>query len=458
MRGVMIDVSDRRLAEEQLIGRATHDPLTGLTDRAVLLDRLEVALREGRRSGNPVALLLVDLDDFKQVDDALGHDPGDDLLVALGHRLSDDLRDSDTVARLGRDDLAVLLTTDADREGAIVAATRVHAALGRPIEVGDLRLQCGASIGIALHPDHADDVATLIARADIAMYLAKRSGRPFALYESELDRTSVRRMTLLGQLRRAIRDDELDLDFQPCFDLSTGHAVAAEALVRWRHPEHGRVGPDDFIRLAEVSGLIQSLSRWVVEHAIEQHMRAGLDLQLSVNLSVRNLAETDLVNWLDRLLDERGFPPDRLVVELTESEVMSDVASAIGVLRRIRDLGVGVAIDDFGTGQSALAYLKSLPIDEMKIDRAFVGGIGGNDRDAAICGAVIDLAHRLGLRVVAEGAANASDVATLRRLGCDRAQGYFLGRPAPAGDLAGLAPRVVGAAVPDDVPGVGGPR
>jgi diguanylate cyclase (GGDEF)-like protein len=452
MRGVMMDVSDRRRAEDELREQATHDSLTGLANRWLLVDRLEAALADPRGRRRGVALLLLDLDDFKEVNDTLGHEAGDSLLVALGDRLRDELADCDTVARLGGDEFAVLLTADADEGVAVAAATRVQAILERPFEVGGLQLHCGASIGIALHPGHGDDVATLIARADIAMYLAKRSGRPWAVYEPALDETSVRRLTLLGQLRRAIADDELDLEFQPCFDLATGRAVAVEALVRWTHRDQGRVEPTDFIRLAEVSGLIQPLSRWVVEHAVDSQQAAGTDLQLSVNLSARNLVESDLVGWLAELLAAKGFPPGRLVLELTESEVMGDVGAALEALRHLRGLGVGVAIDDFGTGRSALAYLKSLPIDELKIDRAFVAGIGTNSRDAAICGSIIDLAHRLGLRVVAEGAASDADLDTLRRLGCDRAQGHFLGFPVAAEGLAGLASRFVGD-TGDDVAG-----
>jgi diguanylate cyclase (GGDEF)-like protein len=447
MRGVMVDVSDRRTIEDLLRERATHDPLTGLPNRALFADRIEQALREGRRSGNPVALLLLDLDDFKEVNDALGHEAGDRLLVAFADRLRHELRDCDTIARLGGDEFALLLTTDADTKGASVVAQRVLEVAERPFDIDGLDLQTRASIGIAIHPDHAIDAATLSARADVAMYLAKRSGRGAELYEPELDRSSVRRLSLLGHLRGAISAGELDLEFQPCFDLATGELAAVEALVRWDHPEHGRIGPDDFIRLAEMSGLIEPLSRWVVAEAVQVVATHAPGLQVSANLSVRNLVEPDLVAWFQELVATHQLQPGQLVLELTESEVVHDVEAASAVLRTVADLGIGIAVDDFGAGQSALAYLRQLPVDELKLDRSLVTGVGDDDDVVAICSAVVELAHRLGLRVVAEGVAGPSDIAALRAMGCDRGQGYFLGEPVRAEQLAGLAAMTVAGAL-----------
>jgi diguanylate cyclase (GGDEF)-like protein/PAS domain S-box-containing protein len=429
VRGVMVDVSDRRRAEEQLRQQATHDPLTGLANRSLLADHLDLSLREARRTGDPLALLVLDLDGFKEINDALGHEAGDRLLASFATRLRHELRDADTIARLGGDEFAVLLTTDADIAGASAVANRVLELAERPLDVAGLQLQARVSIGIAVHPDHGKDAAELSSRADVAMYLAKRSGSGIAVYHPELDRSSGRRLSLVGHLREAIDAEQLSLRFQPCFDLASGRVVATEALVRWSHPVHGEVGPDEFIRLAEMSGLIQPLSRWVIARAVEHLAGAPERLQVSANLSVRNLAEPDLVPWLAELVSKHEVPPGRLVLELTETEMMNDITTASVVLREIADLGIGLAIDDFGAGQSALAYLRSLPVEELKLDRALVGGVGTNQEAAAICEAIVRLGHQLDLRVVAEGVSSASDVAALRRMGCDRAQGFFLGEP-----------------------------
>ena len=447
MRGVMVDVTAQHGIEELLRQRATHDALTGLPNRALFGDRLEQALREGRRTGDPVALLLLDLDDFKEVNDALGHQAGDRLLVAFAERLSHEVRDCDTIARLGGDEFALLLTTDADSTGAMAVAQRVLEVAERPFDIDGLALQTRASVGIALHPEHASDAPTLSARADVAMYLAKRSGRGAELYEPELDRSSVRRLSLLAHLRGAIADDQLELEFQPSFDLKTGNLAAVEALVRWEHPEHGRIGPDDFIRLAEMSGLIRPLSRWVIGAAAKAVTEQTPSLQVSANLSVRNLIEPDLVEWLGQVVEEHGLLPGQLVLELTESEVMHDVEAASAVLRDIAELGIGIAIDDFGTGQSALAYLRALPVEELKLDRSLVAGVGTDDDVAAICNAVVDLAHRLQLRVVAEGVTDAADVLALRQMACDRAQGFYLGEPVPAPKLGSLVGQSIGDAL-----------
>ena len=452
MRGVMMDVSDRRRAEELLRIQATHDSLTGLPNRALLADRLDVALRESRRTGDRTALLLLDLDQFKEVNDALGHLAGDRLLIAFADRLREELRDCDTIARLGGDEFAVLLTTDAAHDGAVIVAKRILASVEAPFDIEGMSLHAGTSIGIALFPDHAADAATLTTKADVAMYLAKRSGSGYATYEPDLDRSSVLRLTLLGQLRRAIESDQLCLRHQPCFDLETGQVVASEALVRWEHPELGLVAPTDFIRLAEVSGLIEPLTRWVVRRAIEEHVEVGTAewLEVSVNLSVRNLSEPDLVPWISALLTEHAFPPERLIVELTESEVVGDVGRASAVLGELRSLGVKVSIDDFGTGQSALAHLKFLPLDELKVDRSFVSGLGHDEADRAIVGTIIELAHRLGLRVVAEGVSDPECLRVLRTLGCDRGQGFHLATPLSASELASLSRSSRSAGVPHE--------
>ena len=438
MRGVIVDVTDKLQAEELLRQQATHDSLTGLPNRALLADHLEQALKEARRTGDRVALLLLDLDDFKEVNDALGHHAGDRLLVAFAERLRRELRECDTIARLGGDEFALLLTTNADVEGAAKVAERVLEVIDEPFDVEGLALQARTSIGIAVFPDHAEDAESLSARADVAMYLAKGAGKGAAVYSPELDRSSIRRLSLLGHLRDAIADDQLSLSFQPCFDLRSGQVVSVEALVRWEHPQYGEIGPDEFIRLAEMSGLIEPLSRRVISKAVEVLTHEDLAVKVSANLSVRNLSEPDLVPWLTELAREHGLKPGQLVLEVTETEVMEDIQAASAVLAQIAQLGIGLAIDDFGAGQSALAYLRLLPVEELKIDRLLVAGVGSSAGSYTICSSLVDLAHDLGLRVVAEGATDDRDVAALRRMGCDRVQGFVLGHPTPLEQLAAL--------------------
>jgi diguanylate cyclase (GGDEF)-like protein len=436
------DVTEREIAGEVLRRQALHDGLTGLPNRTLLNDRLHQALAHSRRTGDPVALLVMDLDQFKEVNDALGHDHGDRLLVEMSRRLQGVLRDVDTIARLGGDEFAVLVTDAADERSAVAVARRVRAALEQPFRLGGISLQTDASIGVALHPRHAHDAETLTRRADVAMYTAKRSGRGIALYDPDLDRSSVVRLALLGELRAAIATDELHLEFQPAVDLRTGEARGAEALVRWTHPVHGRVPPSELVELAEVSGLIQPLTRWVLRRAVAQArwwLDAGLDLTVAVNLSVRNLYDPELVPWVSHLLEDHRLPPDRLAVEITETRLMDDPAVALEVLGRLKALGVSTSVDDFGTGYSSLAYLKHLPLDELKVDRSFVIAMAHDDNDLTIVRSTIDLSHNLGLEVVAEGVEDAATLRALAGLGCDRAQGYLISPPLTGQALAGWA-------------------
>lgn len=450
------DITEAASAAETLRHQAMHDALTGLPNRALLTDRLQQAVNEARRTGQSVALLVMDLDQFKEVNDALGHHHGDLLLVEIARRLEATIRECDTIARLGGDEFAVLLTVDADRDGAVAVAEKVGAALEQPFFVEELSLQTNASIGIALYPEHAEDAEELVRRADVAMYNAKRGTPSYTVYAAEHDRSSVRRLTLLGELRRAIDLDELVVYFQPTIDLRSGRAVRAEALVRWQHPEHGLMGPGEFIELAEVSGMIQPLTRWVCERAMletKEWVDAGFDLGVSVNLSVRNLYDPDLVCWLQQAMEDSDLPEHLLTLEITESEVMEDPLVALDVLGRLRSMGVSTSIDDFGTGHSSLAYLKHLPIDEIKVDRSFVGGMGSDASDATIVRSIIDLGRNLGLGVVAEGVEDAETLHRLADLGCDRAQGYHIGRPMPASVLRSHLRRQPGPRAPWAPPG-----
>ncbi|MEZ5143594.1 MAG: EAL domain-containing protein [Acidimicrobiales bacterium] len=432
------DITERAMAAEVLRKQALHDGLTGLPNRTLLTERLRQALRASRRADEPVALLVMDLDQFKDVNDALGHDHGDRLLIEMSRRLQRVLAEADTIARLGGDEFAVLLTHGADIANATATARHIGTALEEPFQLGGISLQTNASIGIAVFPDHADDVESLVARADVAMYTAKRGGLGHAVYEAEQDQSSLRRLALLGELRRAIADDELVLHFQPCLDLRTGEVSGAEALVRWHHPAHGLMLPGEFIGLAEVSGAIGPLTRWVIDAALEQTAawsRRGVRLPISVNLSVRNLYDRDLVPWLSERLAGQGVDASLLTLEVTESELMDDPILAMEVLGKVKALGAATAIDDFGTGYSSLAYLKHLPIDELKIDRSFVATMVADDSDLTIVRSTIDLSHNLGLEVVAEGVEDGETLRRLAELGCDRAQGFFVSRPVPVADL-----------------------
>ncbi len=433
------NVTDRVTAAEVLRHQAMHDGLTGLPNRSQLTERLRQALRHSSRTLEPVSLLVMDLDQFKDINDALGHDHGDRLLIELSHRLQELLDTTDTIARLGGDEFAVLLTQPGDPECAAEVATRIRLSLEEPFHLGGISLQVNASIGIATYPVHAVDSETLARRADVAMYTAKRSGGGVAVYAPEHDQSSIRRLALLGELRRAIAEDEFVLHFQPSVDLDSGEPRAVEALVRWQHPTHGLMAPGEFIELAEVSGTIQALTRWVLERSVDTictWRTQGIVLPVAVNLSVRNLYDLELPAWLDQLLADRGVEASMLILEITESELMDDPLYAMEVLGKLKALGVASSIDDFGTGYSSLAYLKNLPIDELKIDRSFVGTMVTDESDLTIVRSIIDLSHNLGLDVVAEGVEDADTLARLAEMGCDRAQGYYLSRPVPAEELA----------------------
>jgi diguanylate cyclase (GGDEF)-like protein/PAS domain S-box-containing protein len=428
------DVTERAMAAEVLRRQALHDGLTGLPNRTLLTDRLRDALQASEESSEPVALLIMDLDQFKEVNDALGHDHGDKLLIEMSRRLQRVLREIDTIARLGGDEFAVLLTHQADAKGALGIAQRIRSALEQPFQLGGISVQTSASVGIALAPEHGSEAETLAQRADVAMYTAKRGGGGIAVYSPEHDQSSVRRLALLGELRRAIQEDELVLHYQPVLDLRTGGVRGVEALVRWQHPEFGLMPPGEFIELAEVSGTIHALTRWVIERAIRQAAdwrRAGHELTVAVNLSVRNLYDPDLVPWLADLLLEHRVEAEVLELEIIESELMDDPLLAMEVLGRIKALGSTTSIDDFGTGYSSLSYLKNLPIDQLKIDRSFVGNMARDESDLTIVRSTIDLSHNLGLDVVAEGVEDGPTLEMLAALGCDRAQGYFVSKPVP---------------------------
>jgi diguanylate cyclase (GGDEF)-like protein len=435
---------------EQIEHQAFHDALTGLPNRALFHDRVGQALRTAQREHACVAVIVMDLDRFKEVNDTLGHQCGDKLLVGVGRHLDGALRDADTVARLGGDEFGILAPGIGDPAGALALAARLRGALEVPHQISGVEVDVAASIGIALYPRDGEDVDTLVRHADIAMYVSKETHAP-ALYERQHDHYSSQRLALVAQLRRAIAQREITVYYQPQADLRSGRVRSVEALVRWEHPQHGLLPPDRFIPLAEHTGLIRALTSHVLDIALAQ-CRAwrdrGLDLGMAVNITGRDLLDLRLPDEVAELLERWGVEPSRLELEITENTVLTDPIRARQVLQRLSDLGVRLAIDDFGSGNSSLGYLKRLPVDVLKIDKSFVLNMLESDDDAVIVRSTIDLGHNLGLEVIAEGVETETVRGRLEGLGCDVAQGFYLSRPAPpsaleallAGDAAVAAP------------------
>lgn len=422
---------------ESLEHMAFTDPLTKLPNRMLFHDRLHQAILSGRREDRSFALLIMDLDRFKEINDTLGHHVGDLILEQVGERLRDKLRASDTVARIGGDEFAVLLGA-VDRQQAAMAARMLVKALKPPFMVEEQHFEIGASIGIALYPDHGEEASVLTRRADVAMYAAKNTNSEFVFYTSALDEHMPKRLALMGELRQAVDYEEFVVYYQPKVNLQTGHVAGVEALVRWQHPTKDILLPDTFLPLMEQSGLIRSLTSIVLSAALKacrDWHRAGLDIPVSVNFSTRDLQDPFLGDNLSDLVNEQGIQPEWLELEVTESTVMADPERAMDILSDIASKGIRIAIDDFGTGYSSLGYLKKLPIGAVKIDRSFVIGMTEDEHNATIVRSSIDLAHNMGLKVVAEGVENADVMANLKNLGCDAAQGMFISRPLPLDEL-----------------------
>jgi len=439
-RGVGRDVTHQRLAEQQVLKLARYDGLTGLPNRSMFIDELERTLARARRHGEAFALFFIDLDRFKNINDSLGHGAGDQLLKVMASRLRELLRDSDLVARLGGDEFVVLLDGTVDAAALAHVARKALAAIAEPVLIESRSYQVTGSIGISLYPDDGADAATLLKNADAAMYLAKDSGKNnYQFYTAQLAAHSAQQFALEADLRAALQRDELQLHYQPKVRVDDGALVGMEALLRWMHPQRGLLAPGAFITLAEDSGLILPIGQWVLEHACRQ-VRASRDAWLQVprcaiNLSARQFVTDTLVDEVQRALAEHALDASALEVEITESVLMADPQRASRTLQVLHALGVQIAIDDFGTGYSSLAYLKRFPAQTVKIDRSFVNGLPQDRDDAAITQAVIAMAHSLGLEVVAEGVETRAQLDFLMRLGCDQAQGYFIGRPVPAEQL-----------------------
>ncbi len=420
-----------------LVHEATHDALTGLPNRSLLQDRLDQAIGAAKRDQRPVAFLVMDLDRFKDINDTLGHAVGDQLLTEIGARLRDTLRDADTIARMGGDEFGVLLL-NTHRDGTPLVAKKIHNVLAEPFLINQMRLYPGASIGIACYPDDGPDSSALIQRADVAMYVAKDKQQRYALYESCQDDYSVGRLALMGDLRSALANNKLNLHFQPKLDLATGTPSGVEALLRWTHPDFGKIPPDQLVALAEHTGLIGALTYWVLDQALTVAARwhhQGTPLNLAINLSVHNLRDRKFPRQIRDCLASHRFPPEALTLEITEHAMMSNRSEVMEVLKELDVMGVRLSVDDFGTGFSSLAYLKQLPVDELKIDKSFVMRMHHNPNDEVIVRSTIDLAHNLGLSVVAEGVESHDCLDRLRDFGCDTAQGFHMSPPLPEDEL-----------------------
>jgi diguanylate cyclase (GGDEF)-like protein len=434
-----VTVRIRRQMDE-LEHRALHDDLTGLPNRTLFAERIGEALEAARETGGVFVVMLLDADGFKDVNDTLGHETGDGLLESLAERLRDEIPESETVARLGGDEFGILLSR-ASVDEALRAAARLHEALESPFTVGGLPLEVAVSIGVAAHPDHGDTVDALLQHADVAMYVAKEAHVRTAVYDAEEDTNDAARLALAGELRRAIEGGELVVFFQPQADLASGRIVGAEALVRWQHPERGFIPPNEFVPIAERTGLIKPLTRFVLSAAVRQceaWRAAGHDIGVSVNLTVPDLLDVELPDFIARALSQTGVAPERLELEITETTILADPFRVREVLARLEEMGLRMAIDDFGTGYSSLAYLRRLPLTTIKIDRSFVMRMSDDASDATIVRSTIDLGRSLGLEIVAEGVETRETWDALRRHGCTLAQGYLVSPPVPAHELAAI--------------------
>ena len=446
-----VEVERRRVAEAQILKVATRDPLTHLPNRIALHERLAQLVQMANRHGDSLAFLFIDLDRFKLINDTHGHDVGDAALVEVAERLTRTLRDSDTVARLGGDEFAVLLPGVGGADEALQMAGKLLLALNDATHLKGHRLHLNASIGVAVYPAHGDDAEQLMRNADLAMYQAKQSGSGrVCLFSPQLNQRSRDLLALENDLRDALQRNELIAYFQPQAMVGTTGVCGAEALVRWRHPHLGILGPDHFIRFAEERGFIHQIGRQMLDMALAQLAawdEDGLEVpRMAVNVSALEL-RTGYSETVEAALARHGVPPHRLELEITESALAADAVGTLSTLARLRNLGVGISVDDFGVGYSSLGQLRRLPIDTLKIDQTFIAEIDSNPQDAAIVSAVVTMARSLGLRTVAEGAEKASHLTALQRLGCDCVQGYVLARPMPAAQFADWVRDFTGATV-----------
>jgi diguanylate cyclase (GGDEF)-like protein/PAS domain S-box-containing protein len=432
------DISEAKDQQNALRRQALHDSLTDLPNRTLFIDRLEQAMLAAEREENLLTVLLMDLDHFKEINDTLGHHIGDLLLQKIGPKIHENLRSIDTVARMGGDEFLILLP-GSNEEHSTEVAQKILASITEPFMVDGHTLEVGASIGIAVYPTHADDANSLIRRADVAMYDAKHKRSGCNLYNPKDDLHNPGRLAMMTELRQAIEQNQLCLYYQPKIDIKTNQCIGVEALVRWNHPDKGQILPEAFIKDAEKSGTIKSLTQWVLTKAIEQSAqwnKKGFFIGISVNISARDFQDPDLLKLIEDRISNSTLAPCCLILELTESAVMTDTKKAFDSLSKLDSMGIKLAIDDFGTGYSSLDYLKRLPVDELKIDRSFVVDMTTSKDDAAIVRSTIDLAHNLGLSVVAEGVENQAALDMLKEMDCDTMQGYLTSKPLSADEIS----------------------
>lgn len=436
MLGSMMDVTTRKSLEDQLTHQALHDPLTKIANRALFRDRVDHALAKTGRNSTTLGVLFLDLDNFKSVNDSMGHAAGDKLLISVAERLQDCLRNTDTAARLGGDEFAVLVESVTSIGEAKMIAERILDVFRQPFLVEGKEIYVGTSIGIATSSDDASTSETLLRNADLAMYLAKSEGKgKYVVFERKMHEALVERVELEADLRRGIEHDEFIIHYQPIFDLNSSDLVGMEALVRWMHPTLGMVAPLKFIPLAEETGLIVPLGEWVIVEACKQIQKwreefvDRADFSVTVNISIRQFHERDLVHVVDRALSESGLPANLLILEITESFMMEDAETTIDKLQKLKDLGVRLAIDDFGTGYSSLSYLQRFPVDILKIDKSFIDKLGEGSEGNAVAKAIIMMGESLKLKTIAEGIEHQHQITELQGLGCESGQGFHFAHP-----------------------------
>ncbi|GAB4512460.1 MAG: hypothetical protein Tsb0026_16430 [Sulfuricaulis sp.] len=425
---------ERKQAEQTIRRMAFYDLLTELPNRSHFRNQAQQAIQAGIREGRPVALLMMDLRRFKEVNDTLGHQRGDQLLQQVGARLRAAMFQSDMVARLGGDEFGVLLPKLATTDDIEIVAKKILNVLEAPFVIEGVPIVVETSLGAVIAPEHGTDADILLQHADVAMYRAKETGASYALYDSTRDPHNPQRLALMAELRRAIDGDQLQLHYQPKIEFATGKTIGAEALLRWQHPKTGMIPPDQFIRYAENTGLIRPLTDWVLNTGLRQCaeiLSSGVLQHLAINISARSLHDLRFPNTVGKLLKATGIPPEKLMLEVTESAFMVDMQRTVETLAVLHHMGILISIDDFGTGFSSLNYIKKLPVNEIKIDKSFVSDMTSDESDLSIVRSIIELSHNLGLKVVAEGVENKATLDSLAALGCDYCQGFYVSYPLP---------------------------